>query len=1005
MTRSAPSKLTPSFDGPIDWLVVTAANPSQAAAYETQLRERESQGELACCRRWLVVPDLHGRRIGSGAATIMGLAEVVRRRLTESRAVRSIASALANQRVLMIHSGGDSRRLPAYAAQGKLFLPLPRETRRGRPATLFDLVLDDLASIELSRDGRILVASGDVLLGVAGQRVGVNRPGVVGVAFKADAARGSRHGVYVRDEFGRVTDFLQKPSEARAASTGAIAPDGSVLVDTGLVGMDVATACTLLGAAGIRVKGRNIHLARGAIRELASGAGAPVDLYEHILMALIPDQSRDGFQSRFERHGPRFAWIHDAISGVPFHADTLDRCEFLHIGTTEELLRIVPRSSRLWAPWRKRSSVVCFNSDVRRIAGVKRAVIECCAAPEIIGRGEDLVLVGWPDQAVAPPSLPKGWGLCALPVGANDWSLVAFGSRDDFKTPIDRGGTLGNRPLIDALAVAGLAPSDVGLVNAPDPSLWNARLWTVGPLREVLARTGWIWSGARAGPKWRAAARCSIAELVGRVNLPRLLAQRAELARRERANALTARILADRWLPADSVVADLRNRRDASTAARQIERAVSLARSPMDRARTLMIADELVRSRVGANTRARAPWWRDARAAAFRAVADAVYASAVRHEPPGPARIHFDQVVWVTTPVRIDFAGGWSDTPPICHEMGGAVVNGAITLNAQYPVQVIARLCDTPHIRISSVDLGESRSFASAAPLRRYDDPHDWTALAKAALVLMGLTPRAGDSLRRRLALLGGGLELTLFSALPKGSGLGTSSVLGASILACLARLLGRRWSIQTTIDRTSALEQMMRTGGGWQDQAGGLTPGIKLVRTEPGPIQQPEIIPIPCDASPQGELARRMLLYYTGHRRMARDILHGVVSRYLRRAGGIRRIIDELKQNAAETKEALARADIDAFARGVLRFWELKKAIDPGATNPAIEAIIDRVKHELSGYELPGAGGGGFLFMIARDRHAAQRVRRILDHHPPNKLARFYEPAIDMQGMNVSVL
>ena len=96
--------------------------------------------------------------------------------------------------------------------------------------------------------------------------------------------------------------------------------------------------------------------------------------------------------------------------------------------------------------------------------------------------------------------------------------------------------------------------------------------------------------------------------------------------------------------------------------------------------------------------------------------------------------------------------------------------------------------------------------------------------------------------------------------------------------------------------------------------------------------------------------------------------------------------------------------AELD-FARGVLRFWELKKAIDPGATNANIESLIDLVKHELSGYELPGAGGGGFLFMIARDPDSAARVRRILERRPPNNLARFYEPAIDLHGMSISVL
>ena len=40
---------------------------------------------------------------------------------------------------------------------------------------------------------------------------------------------------------------------------------------------------------------------------------------------------------------------------------------------------------------------------------------------------------------------------------------------------------------------------------------------------------------------------------------------------------------------------------------------------------------------------------------------------------------------WVTAecPARIDVAGGWSDTPPITYEHGGAVVDAAITVDGQ----------------------------------------------------------------------------------------------------------------------------------------------------------------------------------------------------------------------------------------------------------------------------------------------------------------------------------
>jgi galactokinase/mevalonate kinase-like predicted kinase len=147
------------------------------------------------------------------------------------------------------------------------------------------------------------------------------------------------------------------------------------------------------------------------------------------------------------------------------------------------------------------------------------------------------------------------------------------------------------------------------------------------------------------------------------------------------------------------------------------------------------------------------------------------------------------------------------------------------------------------------------------------------------------------------------------------------------------------------------------------------------------------------------------MLLYYTGQRRLARNILRNVVGRYLDRDPALARIIDRLRAGAAETFAALREGDLRGLARGVLDFWSLKKEIDAGATNPALEALIARVSPMLDGYALPGAGGGGFLFMIARDDRAAARVRRVLSRRPPNALARFYDFEIDTRGLGVSVL
>jgi galactokinase/mevalonate kinase-like predicted kinase len=220
-----------------------------------------------------------------------------------------------------------------------------------------------------------------------------------------------------------------------------------------------------------------------------------------------------------------------------------------------------------------------------------------------------------------------------------------------------------------------------------------------------------------------------------------------------------------------------------------------------------------------------------------------------------------------------------------------------------------------------------------------------------------------------------------------------------------LGRIAGRGESRDGLIARTSLLEQAMGTAGGWQDQVGGLTGGIKLIRTDAGADQTPTLHWIALELGRRPQLAGRCLLYFTGIQRMARDILQKVVARYLRRDPELVRIVHRLKDNAEGMKRDLDAGDLDAFARRVDRYWDQKRAIDPGSTNPQIEALLEGLQGRLEARLLPGAGGGGFVFMIAKSLDDARAIRQQLTDRPPNPLARFFEWEIDPAGLSVTVL
>jgi len=367
-----------------------------------------------------------------------------------------------------------------------------------------------------------------------------------------------------------------------------------------------------------------------------------------------------------------------------------------------------------------------------------------------------------------------------------------------------------------------------------------------------------------------------------------------------------------------------------------------------------------------------------------------------------------DEIVWARSPARLDLAGGWTDTPPYTLEHGGRVVNAAVSLNGQQPIHAYFRSIRERVIRISSIDLGSRIEVASFEQLLDYRNPSSDFALVKAAIALSGFTPenyrRESQTLRQMLDRAGGGFEIITLCAIPKGSGLGTSSILGATVLAAIAAALGRKLAGRELFEMVLKLEQMLTTGGGWQDQAGGVLPGTKLITTQPGLHPDPLAYYLPSDLLCPALNNATTLLYYTGITRMAKGILRHVVGRYLDRERSALRALSRIAALADEMRDALSLKDAEAFGRLVADAWNLNKQLDPDSTTPDVEAIIAAIRPHIYGAKLLGAGGGGFLLVVCKNQEAARNVRKTLTEETVNSKARFFDFTVDQKGLEATV-
>ena len=98
-----------------------------------------------------------------------------------------------------------------------------------------------------------------------------------------------------------------------------------------------------------------------------------------------------------------------------------------------------------------------------------------------------------------------------------------------------------------------------------------------------------------------------------------------------------------------------------------------------------------------------------------------------------------------------------------------------------------------------------------------------------------------------------------------------------------------------------------------------------------------------------------------------------------------------------------MQRGDFVGMGQAVRRTWQQNQAMDKGTNPPEVKALTDMVDDLCLGYKLPGAGGGGYLYMVAKDPDAAARIKQILMRNPQNGNARFVDMHLSDCGLQIS--
>jgi galactokinase/mevalonate kinase-like predicted kinase len=919
---------------------------------------------------WFCTHDPIGRKLGSGG----GSSWLLKAAFEAQGNGLSFDEWLSADKKLLLHAGGQSRRLPAYAPSGKILTPIPVfRWERGQRLS------QDLLSLQIPLYQRIMdaaperlhtmIVSGDVYIRATESLQPIPDVDVVCYGLWLGPEIAKDHGVFVSSHHtpSVLKQMLQKPS---AQTLGALQQDHFYLTDIGV---------WLLSDKAVKVLMKH---------SMQDGEVVNYDMYGTFGCCL-------GTSPTIED-----AEIHDLkVAILP-----LPGGEFYHFGTSHEILSSTLAIQNLVNDQREimHHSLKPHPSIFQQNAEVGIKVTEKNKNHWIenscVGKGwtisHENIITGVPENDWKI-ELKAGQCVDIVPIGNSQYVVRPYGYNDLFRGALTSSDTLFlGIPFMKWAQERGVSIEEI----EGNDDLQSARIF---PVVENVTDAGKVltWmlgetEQAEGKALWMNSRKMSADEISAEANLMRLTQQR------EAYRAKNWEFLSRNYKHSVFYQIDLED------AAHEFASNKIAEPSPLPESEPMLtrIHDAMFRSEV---ERLKGQEYQTNENKAFRILREGLTQTALSSKQSPHMAVYGDQIVWGRSPVRIDLAGGWTDTPPYCLMEGGNVINLAIELNGQPPLQAYVKPCKEPHIILRSIDLGASEKIETFEELADFNHVGSPFSIPKAALVLAGFQPGFStekyDSLEEQLQAFGCGIELTMLSAIPAGSGLGTSSILASTVLGALNEFCGLMWDKNEIGRRTLVLEQLLTTGGGWQDQFGGLLPGIKLLQTEKGFDQKPVTRWLPSALFTQPEYQACHLLYYTGITRTAKNILSEIVRRMFLNQHEELSILRDMKAHTMDMYEAIQREDFQEMGRLVRKTWQQNQLIDSGTNPESVSKITKLVDDLCLGYKLPGAGGGGYLYMIAKDPEAAAHIKQILSENQLNANARFVKMTLSECGLQVS--
>jgi len=299
------------------------------------------------------------------------------------------------------------------------------------------------------------------------------------------------------------------------------------------------------------------------------------------------------------------------------------------------------------------------------------------------------------------------------------------------------------------------------------------------------------------------------------------------------------------------------------------------------------------------------------------------------------------------TPFRLPLGGGGTDLPSYYSKHGGFFLSGAVD---KY-MHIVLNDRFEPGIRVSysQTEIVESPDRIRHPSVRE-------------ALKLLNFKDR---------------IEIVSLADVPAETGLGSS---GSFCVGLLNALYAHQKIVKTPeqIAEQACDIAMNRLGepSGKQDEYAASLGGVRSYEIDRQGAVTSKPLEIRDDTLE--ELEYGIMMFYTGIKRSASEILDRQRARVSALDGDAVERMDRIKVIGLESKQALEKDDLKRFGELLHEHWTIKRGVSDGMTTDAIDSwyAMARANGALGG-KVVGAGGGGFLMLYCQD--GRQKVRAAL--------------------------